>query len=76
MAKGDYITVTSEIGGQLVATTVMVKTNGGDLDIDHDKRTGDIVVAVLNRTGYPTGERHTFRGPAIRSVEEHLSREK
>lgn len=75
MAKGDYILVKQEIGGQLVEDRITVEHNGGALDIIRDKRDGTLEVEVLNKNGRPTGRKHTFVGASIRSIAENLSRE-
>lgn len=74
MAKGDYVTIKSEIGGKLESATIAVKQNGGDIEVKHE-RDGKVIVTMLNRNGRPTGLQHTFYPGSVRSVEERLTRE-
>jgi hypothetical protein len=74
MAKNDYVTVKSEIGGKLESTTVKVTQNGGDLEVKHE-RDGKVIITLLNRNKRPTGLTHTFFPGSVRSIEEKLTRE-
>lgn len=72
MAKGDHVTVKSEIGGQLVEDRVEVISNGGKIDVEWDKKQPLLFVRLLNRAGDPT-VMHTFATSAVRSVSEKRS---
>jgi hypothetical protein len=72
MAKGDWVKVKSEIGGQLIEDTVAVTQNGGKIEVDWDKRTNLLVVRLLNRVGDPTVV-NSYAVGAFRSMSEKRS---
>jgi len=67
MARGDYVTVKSEIGGKLDETHISVTGAGGAVETDWKKDM--LVVKVLGRTG-KTRSQYTFTLSAVRSVQE------
>jgi hypothetical protein len=70
MAKGDWVKVKTEIGGQLVEDKVEVTQNGGKIDVEWDSgRQKLLVVRLLNRVGEPT-VMHSYATSAVRSVTE------
>ncbi len=69
MARGDYVRVKSEIGGQLVMDEVVVATAGGNVEVEFDKKNPLVHVRVLGRTG-KTRQAIAYALSAIRSIEE------
>ena len=74
MAKGDYVRVMQEIGGQLVEARIDATGDGQRVYMEQDKRTGDTVVELQNRKGKKViGYR--FAAASVRQVEEKLREE-
>ena len=67
MAKGDYVKVKSEIGGQLQEDELVVTGAGGTVEVDTKK--DQLVVKILGRTG-KTRKSVTYALSAVRSYEE------
>lgn len=72
MAKGDWVSVKTEIGGQLVEDRVSVTQNGGKIDVEWERKSSLLLVRLLNRAGDPTVV-HSFAVSAVRSVTEKRS---
>lgn len=73
MAKGDWVKIKTEIGGQLVQDEVTVSQNGGKIEVEWDSgRQKLLVVRLLNRMGDPTVV-HSYVMIAVRSVTEKRS---
>lgn len=69
MAKGDYVKIKSEIGGQLQEDEVQVTGAGGSVETDWDVKKNLLVVRVLGRTG-KTRRSISYATSAVRSIEE------
>ena len=69
MAKGDKVTVKSEIGGQLQMDEVLVTGAGGSVETDWNKKDGLLVIKLLGRTG-KVKQSVSFALSAVRSVTE------
>jgi hypothetical protein len=69
MAKGDYVKVKSEIGGQLVVDELKVVGAGGSVETDWDRKNQLLAVSILGRTG-KTRKLVSYALSAVRSVEE------
>jgi hypothetical protein len=67
MAKGDVVTVKSEIGGKLETAEIKVTGAGGSVETEWKK--DQLIVKVLGRTG-KTRRSVTYALSAVRSVEE------
>lgn len=74
MAKGDYVKVKLEIGGQLVEEKVEVTQQGFTLATDRRPRDNVLNVELLNQKGRPVTV-FAFAISAVRSVEEHRREE-
>ncbi|HEX5016484.1 MAG TPA: hypothetical protein VFX15_02730 [Actinomycetes bacterium] len=69
MAKGDYVKIRSEIGGQLTEDRVDVVQDGGQIEVDWSERAkGMIHVKLMGRTG-KLKQRFTYALIAVRSIE-------
>jgi hypothetical protein len=67
MAKGDNVTVKSEIGGKLEKDDLKVTGAGGQIEVEWKK--DQLIVQILGRTG-KIRSKYTYALSAVRSVQE------